>query len=202
MLVQLQDLRLVERRLPATIPPAKQRLVRQGRYHLRDPFLRFYFRFLHPYQSELSYRGERMLPQIPQGLRAFVGQTAWKELARQWVQQQGYGGQLASVPEAVGSHGSKRVQVDVVAINGKTRTMLLDACTWGEEAVDRQVVHELIATKTPKLLADIGDQGQAWNVSSACFARRGFTSAARQTAQQHGALLVDLAQRYADLAVG
>jgi hypothetical protein len=36
---RLQELRLVERRLPVTIPQADQQRVRQGRYHLSDPFL-------------------------------------------------------------------------------------------------------------------------------------------------------------------
>jgi len=43
---RLQELRLVERRLPATIPPNKRPASRLGRYHLTDPFLRFYFRFV------------------------------------------------------------------------------------------------------------------------------------------------------------
>jgi hypothetical protein len=45
-LVQLQELRLVEKRLPATIAPTPQRIARQGRYHLCNPFFRFSFRFL------------------------------------------------------------------------------------------------------------------------------------------------------------
>src|SRR5689334_18708314 len=42
---QLQDLRLIERRLPATVPQMQQHRSRMGRYHLSDPFLRFHFRF-------------------------------------------------------------------------------------------------------------------------------------------------------------
>ncbi len=86
---QLQELRLVERRLPATVPPNLRQRSKQGRYHLTDPFHRFYFRFLRPNQAELSYQPDRVLPLIQQGLRAFVGQTAWEELARQWVWHRG-----------------------------------------------------------------------------------------------------------------
>jgi hypothetical protein len=46
-------MRYVERRLPVTIVPAKRRTARQGRYHLSDPFMRFYFRFIHP-QRDLA----------------------------------------------------------------------------------------------------------------------------------------------------
>src|SRR6266545_8408957 len=111
----LQELRYVERRLPVTIPLAKQRISRQGRYHLSDPFLRFYFRFLHPHRDVVSYAPERILPALQSGLGAFIEQTTWKDLARQWVKARGYAGALPFTPEVVGSHWSRTVQADVVA---------------------------------------------------------------------------------------
>jgi uncharacterized protein len=47
-LVRLQDLKLIERRLPATVASAERLRSRKGRYHLRDAYFRFYFRFLAP----------------------------------------------------------------------------------------------------------------------------------------------------------
>ncbi len=91
----LQELRLVERRVPATVPPNLQHRSKQGRYHLLDPFHRFYFRFLRPNQAEIAYQPDRVLERIQSGLRAFVGQTAWEELARSWVHRQGLGGRWA-----------------------------------------------------------------------------------------------------------
>src|SRR6266542_3850608 len=90
----LQELRFVERRLPITIPPVKQRISRQGRYHLSDPFLRFSFRFLHPHRDVVSYAPERILPVLQSGLDAFIEQTAWPDLARQWVRARGHQGAL------------------------------------------------------------------------------------------------------------
>jgi hypothetical protein len=54
----------------------------------------FYFRFIAPAQDDLNYQPETVLPSIQQGLRAFVGQTAFEELARQWVRQAGRTGAL------------------------------------------------------------------------------------------------------------
>jgi AAA+ ATPase superfamily predicted ATPase len=113
----LQERRFVERRLPVTIPSAKQRISRQGRYHLSDSFLRFYFRFLHPHRDVLSYAPERILPVLERDLSAFVEQTACPELARQWVRVCGHQGGLPFVPEVIGSHWSRSVQAPVVAIN-------------------------------------------------------------------------------------
>ncbi len=60
-LSRLRDLKMVERRLPATMPPARRRRSRQGRYHLRDPFFRFYFRFIAPFHDYLPYDMDRAL---------------------------------------------------------------------------------------------------------------------------------------------
>ena len=201
-LAMLQAMRYVERRLPVTIPPAKQRLSRLGRYHLSDPFFRFYFRFIHPHRDLIRYAPERILPALQSGLRAFVGQTAWEELARQWVREQGAAGALALLPEAVGSHWSRTVQVDVVAVNWKTHNLLLGECKWSTDAVSRDSVRELITQKTPRVLADMPGGAGAWTVHYALFTRAGLTDAAAQELAAHGGISVDLPQLYADLAEG
>ena len=53
-LARLRELRLVERRLPVTVTPARRRTARSGRYHLSDPYFRFYFRFIVPYALQSS----------------------------------------------------------------------------------------------------------------------------------------------------
>src|SRR6266540_223392 len=195
----LQDMRYVERRLPVTIPPAKQRTARQGRYHLSDPFMRFYFRFIHPHRDVVSYAPERILPVLQSGLRAFVGQTAWEELARQWVRERGYAGALPFVPEIIGSHWSRAVQVDVVAINWTVRAILIGECKWGDMVVDRQTVRDLLERTVPLTLADLPEKGTGWQVYPALFARAGATPAARKTLTAAGGILVNLPTLFADL---
>jgi AAA+ ATPase superfamily predicted ATPase len=198
----LQDMRYVERRLPVTIPPAKQHASRQGRYHLSDPFMRFYFRFIHPQRDLASYAPERILPTLQQGLRAFVGLTAWEELARQWVRAQGYAGGLPLVPEAIGSHWSRKVQADVVAISWTERAILIGECKWADAAVDRQTVRDLLERTVPLTVADLPNGGAGWRVVPALFARVGATPAAREALEAAGGMLVDLARLYGDLAEG
>jgi len=198
-LARLQELRLVERRLPATVPPEQRRQARSGRYHLSDPYFRFYFRFLAPHQDDLVYRPEKVLPRIREGLRAFVGETAFEELCRQWVVEQGRTGALPLEVQEVGSHWSRRVQADVVAVNWAARAILLGECKWGAEAVDRGVVRDLIEAKTPRVLQDLPEAGAGWRVHHALFARAGFTAAARAEAGSVGARLVDLETLDADL---
>jgi hypothetical protein len=107
---------------------------------------------------------------------------------------------LPFTPEYIGSHWSRRVQVDVVAINWQTRDILLGECKWGADAVDRKIVRELIDGKTPLVLAELPNGGAGWRVHYAIFTRASATAAARQDLMARGGLLVDLERLYQDLA--
>jgi hypothetical protein len=183
---------LVDRRLPVTQPKAERSRSRSGRYHLSDPYFRFYFQFLEPFLSSSPFDTDQVIEAIRRNLRAFVGATAFEDLARHWVWGQGKAGLLPFTPDAVGSHWSSRVQVDVVAINWKTHHILLGECKWGADPVDRQVIRELILQKTPLTLNSLPENGKGWQVSYAVLARAGFTEAARREAS--GVFLVDLAE--------
>src|SRR5262249_41154995 len=132
-LVRLQELKLIERRLPSTVASAEQLRSRKGRYHLRDPYFRFYFRFLAPAHEQAGLSPDQLWTRIQQALRAFIGQTAFEDLARAWVLAQGQANTLPFAPELVGSHWSRHVQADVVAISWRQRAILIGECKWGTE---------------------------------------------------------------------
>jgi AAA+ ATPase superfamily predicted ATPase len=199
-LKQLETLHLIDRRLPATIPPDRRGSSRSSRYHLADPYLRFYFRFIAPnlglVEQELTgLLWERMSEQF----RAFVGETAFEELCRSWMLAQARAGRLPLVPETVGSHWAQDVQVDVVALNWREQALLLGECKWGVDPVGRSVVRELVEEKTPKVLQALPDGGEGWTTDHVLFARAGFTEPAQAEAQSHEATLVDLAALDRDL---
>jgi uncharacterized protein len=83
------------------------------------------------------------------------------------------------------------VQVDVVAVNHQRRELLLGECKWGAEAVNRQVVRELIEQKGPKVRQELPD-GDSWSLHYAVFARAGFTDAAAAELSARQGLVVDL----------
>ncbi len=191
-LSRLQELKMIERRLPATIPPAKRRRSRRGRYHLQDPFFRFYFRFIAPFHDYLPFDLKNVLDKVQQELRAYIGQTTFEELAQTWVLQQGKAGKLPFVPEIVGWHWSRRVQIDVVAVNWQARQILLGECKWSHQAVNRKVVRDLVERKTMHLMRDLPDEGKAWQIYYAIFSRTGFTKAAAKELKEHNGVAVDL----------
>jgi len=185
-LKQLEALHLVKRRIPATTPPERREKTKTSQYHVTDPYLRFYFRFIAPNADLVEQELTKILwERISDQFRAFVGMTAFEDLCREWVLKNARAGMLPMAPEVVGSHWSTNVQLDVVAINWHDKTILLGECKWGAKAVGRAVIRGLI-DKAPKVVP-----GQEWRVYSTYFARAGFTDAAREEAQNVNALLVD-----------
>jgi AAA+ ATPase superfamily predicted ATPase len=193
-LARLRELGLIERRIPVTIPPDQRRTTTRSRYHLRDSYLRFYFRFIEPNLElvELELIDE-LWERISQQFRAFVGLTAFEDLCREWTLVQARARRLPFSPEMVGSHWSPDSQVDVVAINWRDKAILLGECKWGVDTVGRSAIRELV-DKSSRVVP-----GQDWAVHYAFFARSGFTDAAQAEASSVGATLVDLERLDADL---
>ena len=191
-LSKLQTLHFVERRLPATLTAAQRRNSRRGRYHLSDPYFRFYFRFVVPHLRTIRPL-ETTVQQIRRELRPFVA-DAFETLCREWVHQQALRYQLGFYPEQIGSHWSKRVQIDVVAVNFEEKRLLLGECKWQGEPVGRGVVKELVEEKLPKLWLDTGWSPSEWQVNFVCFSRNRFTPAAENYAGEQGVEMVDLSR--------
>jgi AAA+ ATPase superfamily predicted ATPase len=202
-LARLRELGLIRRELSATVPEAKRATSRLGRYVLADHYLRFYFRFIWPHQGLLEQRlDDRLWTLISEQLRAFIGETAFEELGREWVLVQARAGRMPFSPDRVGVHWGGGVQVDVVAIVWRERAILLGECKWGVEPVSRSLVRELIEKKNPRVLQRLPGEGVDWSVHYAFFSRDGFTEAAQAEAGAHSVLLVDLDTLDRDLSLG
>jgi hypothetical protein len=169
---------------------------RLGRYHLSAP----YFRFLAPFHDMLTYQPDRVLGYVKDGLRAFVGQTAFEEISREWVLRRGSAGQLPFEPEAVGSHWSASVQTEIAAINWREQQNLLGECKWGLDGIYRQIVGEMIEQKMPKVMAALlyGREGLA--CAYAVFTLGGVTPAALTELKKHAGIAVELRMLERDLS--
>ena len=185
---------MVERKLPATIKPAMRGHSRLGRYHLSDPYFRFYFRFLDPLREDLEHDRERVFRFIQQGLNSFVGSTAFEEISRQWLLHQSNQGKLVVKFEQIGQHWSRKVQIDVVGINWDHKVLLLGECKWEKKPLSVKVVKQLLTDKTPLVLRDLKIDQSEWRIRYAFFSRNGFTPAAEKMAAKHKAHLVSLDQ--------
>lgn len=189
-LSRLMELKLVERRLPVTLTAEARRRSRKGRYHIKDAYFRFYFRFIAPYQASLPFEQERAMHDIQQGLSAFIGSTIFETLAQHTLLEAGRRGLLPFRPEAVGSHWGQKVQVDAVGLDFRSHELLVAECKWTDEPVDERVLESLTARTGPLLLSELNDE--RWVPHYAVFSRAGFTEAAQKRARRKGIALMTL----------
>ncbi|MDO8187907.1 ATP-binding protein [Conexibacter sp. JD483] len=132
----LEQMNLVERQRPVG-----RRVGKKVSYAITDPFLRFWFRFVAPFESRLyseeaarRHLRETILPALDQ----FVSRDAFEEVCQRWA--------LEHVPGAteVGRWwGSKRVrtpeglrnrqyEADVAALDPDGRLVALGSCKWSD----------------------------------------------------------------------
>lgn len=193
-LKQLTEMRFIERITPATMDPDQRRTTTRARYELRDPFLRFYYRFIWPYLELIEEEQPDLIwKRIRDQFRSFVGTHTFEELARKWVWARADTDDVPFLPETVGQHWSPSEQIDVVAVNWREKYVLLGECKWGEGKVGRKVIRDLVQ-KSTRVVPD-----SSWTVHYAFFGRNDFTPAAQQEAGRVGAALIPLHRLDQDL---
>lgn len=168
----LTETGFVERRVPVT----DTRPSRTGRYHITDPYLRFYFRFLSDRQDQLALGAQDIaLAEINRHMIDFIGRYTWEELCREWVLRAGTLEALPMMSDHVGSAWNSKSQVDVVGINSMEKKLVLGECKWTLSSNERKVMAELVEEKAAKIIPIEGK----WKVYFLGFSRSGWTSGAQ-----------------------
>lgn len=195
LLNTLIDLHLIERRIPATVLPDKRDTTRRTRYYVRDPFLRFHYRFVEKHSELIEMEMDDLLwERIKEQFRSFIGATTFEELSREWLITQARAGNAPFLPKVVGEHWAATEQIDVCAVNWREQKLLLGECKWGAGNVGRKVIRDLFQKSTRVI------PGNDWDVYYVFFAREGFTDAAQKEAAKVDAMLITLEQLDADLS--
>ena len=167
----LIEAEFVDRKVSVTSKPNS----RSGRYHIVDPYLRFYYRFLEKRLDQIALGiQEPALAEITRHMIDFIGQHTWEELCREWVLRSGTRNVLPFMPDQVGRAWNKKVEIDVAGINSMEKTMILGECKWGQTASDRPILKTLVE-KTDQV---VPTQGK-WRVYFLGFSRSGWTSGAK-----------------------
>ncbi len=183
----LLDLEIIERRDPLLGSPRG----RQGLYHVRDDFLRFYYRFVAPEQSRIDQRRLKAVAEdIYDELPGYIGRYTFEALCKEWVWAASAMNLLAFTPKEVGSYWSRKkgseVQLDVVAANRPERWLLIGEAKWVRQKLGRSILNDLVerSQKMPQVSA-------GWDVQYVLFSRDGFTEPTQKAASEIGAILVD-----------
>lgn len=191
---RLRELRLIERRVPATVPLEDWEEGRISEYVVADPYLHFYFRFIAPNLRLVEQNlASALWKRIQKDFTAFVGESAFQQLCRDWVMLQAGEGNFPFLPEVVGLHWDHDTRIDLVATNWEEKAILFGECIWGASEIDPLVVADLVE-KGKRVVP-----GSGWQVHHAVFSRVGFSEATRALAAEQGVRLVDLATMDADL---
>jgi AAA+ ATPase superfamily predicted ATPase len=128
-LKRLVTMQLVDREIPFGENPKNSK---HGIYHLSDPFISFYYRFISPYRSLLELgRIDYVEEIVQQHFPEFEG-FCWERLCRQAVSGQVVGGEMFNVASRWwGNVGkSERIEIDVVAESMDKKTLLVGECKW------------------------------------------------------------------------
>jgi uncharacterized protein len=183
----LQQLHLVERVVPVTEnQPQKSR---RGIYRLKDHYLRFWFRYIHPNRSQLERGGaqtvlqNQILPEIDH-----YSSLAFEEICHQYFWSEGLSGKFTFLPLNVGRWWNASEEIDLAVIGEKD--VILVECKWSNRPVGKNVLADL-ERKAEIFQRELGDRKTQYALCS----RSGFTSQLIELlTNQSEVLLLDLDQ--------
>ena len=133
---KLIDLDILERQVPIT--EANPEKSKSGLYFIKDNFLRFWFRFVFPYQSYLE-RGntEFVVEKIRKDLVYHIS-GVFEDICREFI----YRVDMPNIWLKSGRWWNKNEEIDVVAI-GSENEMLFGECKWTNRKTGMKVLHDL-----------------------------------------------------------
>jgi len=197
VLESLASLLLVARVVPVTATIRAR--TRQTAWHILDPYLRFWFRFVFPFEEQLQHRDgqERHLTAVVlPALDAFVARPAFEQVAQAYVRERlsvvNVGSWWGKVPTGVGRATETR-DIDVVGTTVEGGVRVLGSCKWTNAPLD--VGEEALLTRLEPLVGPPADDRGPRHVF---FSRSGFGDGLRHLAEGDPwkYLLVELPELY------
>jgi AAA+ ATPase superfamily predicted ATPase len=184
---RLQELQLLRREVPET---ERQRARTQRvLYRLADPYLRFWFHYVSPFQSllQLGRAPDVWKREIAPTLDEFVARTTWEEVCSQYLWRRVAMGELPAYVAQLGRWWDPREEIDLVGL-WRGQVTLVGECKWTAGAVDARVLTNLQRKAQQLPLAE----RPLWVLAS----RSGFDRNVRQRAEYENLLLIKPADLY------
>lgn len=174
----LRETGFVERIVPVTQRMVKSRL---GRYHVTDPYMRFYYRFLAAYQSKLALgKQEQVISHIQTNLSEFLQENTWKELCHEWVMLASAYDELPIHIEAVGGEWKRSFDIDVVGISEMEKNIVIGSCLWEDTLGNLTVLDDLI-----DLTSQVIPKTESWNIYYVGFSKLGWEDTTSEQAEAY-----------------
>jgi AAA+ ATPase superfamily predicted ATPase len=176
----LASLLLVRRVVPVTATIRAR--TKQTSWEILDPYLRFWFRFVLPYEDRLGQPESQRVhleQTILPALDAFVSKPAFEQVAQVYLQQRlgaaAVGPWWGKVPTGEGRRTETR-EVDAVALDGEGTVTALGSCKWTTEPMGL-AEENLLTRLEPFVGAGRSDRPTHW-----FFSRSGFDQGLQQLA--------------------
>ncbi len=178
-LQRLLELRFIRRETPVT--EAEQPRTQRVLYRLADPYLRFWYRYVSPFQSflQLGKSAEIWEREVRPTLDEFVARTTWEEACRQHLWRQLAADAFRARFAQLGRWWDGKDEIDIVGL-WRGHATVVGECTWTTAPVDERTLHALQG-KAQKLPIE---QAPLWVLAS----RSSFTPALQR--QQRDDLLL------------
>jgi hypothetical protein len=181
-LERLRDLHIVARQVPIT----EQHQARQHRPHyvLADPFLRFWFRFVAPFQSLIQLGGGDQVwtREIAPALDEWVGRTTWEDVIIQAIWRLVQNSSISTPIGTVGRYWDKDTEIDVLGM-WNDQVTLIGECKWTNDPLDERILFDL-RRKSAKLKLSP-------DATVVLASRSGFTDGVRRRAETEPLVLLD-----------
>ncbi|MBM3435113.1 MAG: ATP-binding protein [Bacteroidetes bacterium] len=159
----LQQIGLVERIVPIT--ESVQHKSKKGLYKINDHYLRFWFRYVFPYQSDISMGNIHwLMEKIRKEYSDYLG-SVFEEACRQ-IAPLVFPGKY----DRIGAWWDKQNEIDIVGLNPEKGFILLGECKWKKKLMGYEILLELIE-KRKKIDFDFPVK----EIQYFLFSRSGFT---------------------------
>lgn len=190
---RLLDLRFLTREVPVT--EWRQTRSRRVLYRIADPYLRFWFRFVAPFQSAIQLGDAEAIwsDEIRPRLDDFVARTTWEDVIIQYLWRRFATATLSVDVTHLGRWWDGQDEIDIVGL-WDPDVVIVGECKWSVQPVDERVLAEL-RRKARKL--DYARE-PLWVLAS----RSGFTRELRRQAEGGGVLLIEPPDLFAGVVAG
>jgi AAA+ ATPase superfamily predicted ATPase len=191
-LTTLMKLELVGKEHPVT----EREQSKKTRYFVKDNFFRFYFKYIHPNKTEIeSGNPDKVISVIEKDFDSYVGKSFENVVYESLVRLNSRGktpfnftmigrmwGKIPGKPK-----GENTYEIDIVALNDRTKEILFAECKWKNRKTDAGVL-ETLAEKSRFVKWNNAERKEHFAV----FSKSGFTENAYTYAEKNGVLLYTL----------
>jgi len=178
----LHDMRIVTKSAPVTI---KKQNIRDMRYYLEDNLFNFWFKFVYPNEAQIEFGQSDIIIETIKSQMDSHTSFVFEDVARQFLYEI-----MDDLPlrfERIGRWWYRNNEIDLVALNEQSRTIMFVECKWKNRKTGVDVLEKLMA-KAESVDWKKGSRTEYFGIIS----KRGLTTKAQQFAKEKGILSFDL----------